>query len=233
MNTPSQPKAELITHEVPAHLVGAFLEAVEEFFGRAHGGHTSAQRAAEIRAQDHDAGLDSLAYLVNFAEGNSRQAGAVARFLIGLDNGLDFPFNLTDLRELDADLFEHCLALLRLNYNATVDIHQYFPDGDELFQGLIRHWHLDQCPPPPPARQKAARYQARYVTCRNVSGYRDASLAVCIEAGAARQQPFALQFSARDTGKIAQHLLDIHRRAWFRKQGPIDRHPDEQCPSWL
>lgn len=99
-----------ITSEVPEHLVEAFTHTVRDFFAKSHGGNTSAQRAAEVRAADKDAGLNSLIHLASLAESDTGQASIVARFLAGLYNGIEFPFDLTELRALDADLFEHCLA---------------------------------------------------------------------------------------------------------------------------
>ncbi|VXC83284.1 conserved hypothetical protein [Burkholderia sp. 8Y] len=57
-----------MTFMVPDHLAEAFKETVSDFFEKACSGSTPAQRAAEVRAQDSDAGLDSLAHLVDVAE---------------------------------------------------------------------------------------------------------------------------------------------------------------------
>jgi hypothetical protein len=87
-----------ITHHVPEHLYEAFLQNATEFLQDAHTGSTAAQRAIEVRLKDRDAGLDSLAYLLRITHGSSGQCGVVARFLAGLYNGSDFPFDMTELR---------------------------------------------------------------------------------------------------------------------------------------
>src|SRR5579863_10306631 len=84
MNIPPRPKTRRITSDVPEHLLEAFQHTVTEFFANAHGGQTSAQRAAEIHAGDRDRGLDSLLQLVDVAEGDTDQAETVAVFLAGL-----------------------------------------------------------------------------------------------------------------------------------------------------
>ncbi|WP_454744038.1 DUF7673 family protein [Cupriavidus necator] len=231
MSIPPRPKTRPITHHVPEHLADAFMQAADEFFAQARGGRTSGQRAAEVRAQDHDAGLDSLTYLLTVAEGDTNQAGTVARFLAGLYNGTDFPFDLTELRGLDADLFEHCLAVLRLDNQPKVKIHRYLPDGNERFQRLIADWNLSPIEPPPP---EGARLQARYASYGNAPGYRDMSLYFRLEGDLERQAPIELCLSARDTAAVARDIVELHRHAWSNpERGPLDREPGEERPRWL
>jgi len=178
MNIPPRPKIRRITSDVPEHLLEAFQHTVTEFFANAHGGQTSAQRAAEIRAGDRDRGLDSLLQLVDVAEGGTEQAETVAEFLAGLYNGTDYRFDLTALRALDDDLFEHCLAVLRLDHRPAVEVHGYFPGGQQRWQQIITRWNLDKRPAPEPVPVHGERYQARYVTNQEAPGYRDITLTV-------------------------------------------------------
>lgn len=233
MTIPPRPQTQPIIHHVPEHLVDAFLQATDEFFAAARGGQTSGQRAAEVRAQDRDKGLDSLVYLVELTERDTRQAGIVARFLAGLYNGQAYPFDLTELRALDADLFEHCLAVLRLDNQPTVEIHKYLPDGDVRWQRMIADWNLDKRPPAEPEPVRGERYHVRYTTHGNAPGYRDITLHVAFEGDPHRQRPVELQFSAKDSAAIAQDILDIHRRAWRDGRGPIDKEEGETRPAWL
>ncbi|MCL1622605.1 hypothetical protein [Ralstonia pseudosolanacearum] len=233
MTIPPRPATQPITHHVPAHLVNAFLQMAEEFFAQARGQQTTGQRAEEIRARDRDAGLDSLAHLLDVAERDSNQSGVVARFLAGLYNGQDFPFDLTDLRRLDDDLFEHCLAVLRLD-QLRVEVQAYFPDGDARWQRLIKNWGLDKRLPPEPSIAHGPHCAARYRTVAEAPGYRDVTLLLDIDDGVPRAAPVELQLSAADSATLAQTLLDLHRRAWRDPQrGPIDRQPGEMRPHWL
>lgn len=237
MTIPPRPTTQAITTKVPTHLAEAFLQAVDEFFAQAHEQQTPGQRAAEIREQDRDAGLDSLMALLDVAERDTGQSGVVARFLAGLYNGTDYPFDLTELRRLDADLFEHCLGVLRLDNQPSVEMHSYVPDGEARWRRMIATWGLDKTPPPePPASSVHAgtRFQATYQSYGNAPGYRDVSLFLKIEDGVTRAAPVELLLSAQDSADLACDLLDIHRFAWGTAgRGPLDRRPGEQRPAWL
>ncbi|HEX7906921.1 MAG TPA: hypothetical protein VF534_02355 [Paraburkholderia sp.] len=236
MNIPPRPKTHRITSEVPEHLLDAFQRTITEFFANAHGGQTPAQRAAEIRARDRDRGLDSLLQLVDVAEGDTGQAETVAEFLAGLYNGTDYRFDLTALRALDDDLFEHCLAVLRLDHRPDVEVHRYFPDGQQRWQRIIARWNLDKRPAPEPPPVRGERFQARYVTHSEAPGYRHVTLVVAIDGDPARELPIELHFSAADSEGIACDLVETHRLAWAPREhrdGPIDRKEGERRPLWL
>jgi hypothetical protein len=236
MNIPSRPKTHRITSEVPEHLLQAFQHTITDFFANARGGQTPAQRAAEIRAGDRDRGLDSLLQPVDVAEGSTEHAETVAEFLAGLYNGTDYRFDLTALRALDDDLFEHCLAVLRLDHRPTVEVHGYFPGGGQRWQQIIARWNLDNRPPPDPVPVHGERYQARYVTNQEAPGYRDITLVAAIDGDPARQLPIEPHFSAADSESMARDLLGLHRRAWAPREhsaGPIDVKAGEQRPRWL
>lgn len=236
MSIPPRPKTHRITSDVPEHLLEAFQHNITEFFANAHGGQTPAQRAAEIRAGDRDRGLDSLLQLVDVAEGDTVQAETVAELLAGLYNGNDYRFDLTALRALDDDIFEHCLAVLRLDHRPDVEIHQYFPDGQQRWQQIIARWNLDKRPAPAPPPVRGERYQARYVTHSEAPGYRDITLVVAIDGDPARELPIELHFSAADSESMARDLLDLHRRAWTPREhrvAPLDAKEGERRPQWL
>lgn len=231
MSIPRKPKTQAITTEVPEHLVDAFIDTMDAFLAEAHNGTTSAQRAAEVRAQDKDAGLDSLVHLLAFTESDVGQAAVIARFLAGLYNGTDFPFDMTDLRGLDGDLFEHCLAVLRLDNRPTTEVHGYIPNGEARWEKMIAQWGLDDRPAPEPRPVEGEHYQCRYVTCGEAPGYRDVTLIVSIADDPTRRVPIEMRFSAADSVQIAEDLVGIHRRA--RNRGtPIDAKEGEKRPTW-
>lgn len=224
-----------VTHHVPAHLFEAFLQNATEFLQNARGGNTAPQRAAEIRLQDKDAGLDSLHVLVELARGDTGQCGVVARFLAGLYNGDDFPFDLTELRGLDADLFEHCMAVLRLDNKPEVEVHKYIQDGEKVFKEMLYSWNLAKRPSPPPAA--ADWYNVSYGGCGNAPGYRSYSLFFRSDGkdGKPAGERVELCFTADDSTRIARDIIDIHQLAWDRndRREPIDIKPGETRPRWL
>ncbi|MFM0671560.1 DUF7673 family protein [Paraburkholderia sediminicola] len=206
MNIQPRPKTHRVTSDVPEHLLVAPQDTITESFANAHGGQTPAQRAAEIRVDDRDRRLDSLLQLVDVAEGDTEQAETVAEFLACLYNGTDYRFDLTALRALDDDIFDQCLAVLRLDHRPTVEVHGYFPGGEQRWQQIITRWNLDKRPAPKPAPVHGERYQARYVTNQEAPGYRDMTLVVAIDGDPARQLPIELDFSAGDSERIAAIL---------------------------
>jgi hypothetical protein len=105
---------------------------------------TELKRFEEQLPAVREAGVAALQRLIKVAQGDTGQSGVVARFLLGLYNGPDFKFDLTDLRYLDSNLVEDCLALLRMDSNPEKEVHQYVENGQELWQGLRRTWINDE-----------------------------------------------------------------------------------------
>jgi len=80
-------------------------------------------------------GIPALHRLAKIAQRDTGQAVTVRLFLLGLYNGYRFPFDLTNFRVLDSDLFTDCMVLLTMDARATVqEIHQYLENGSELFE---------------------------------------------------------------------------------------------------
>lgn len=86
------------------------------------------------------AGTQALNRLLPVAQGNSGQSRVVGRFLLGLYNGEDFPFDLTDLRGLDLSLFDDCITVLFMDFSPEVEVHERVPNGGAIWQGLIERW---------------------------------------------------------------------------------------------
>ncbi|NWB91632.1 DUF7673 family protein [Pseudomonas agarici] len=85
-------------------------------------------------------GIDALLRLIPVTQRNTGQSAVVGRFLLGLYNGYDHPFNLTELRALDAGLFDDCIAVLRLDNSPEQEVHTYINNGDAIWQELRRNW---------------------------------------------------------------------------------------------
>lgn len=85
-------------------------------------------------------GEAALRRLLPVAQGDTGQSGVVARFLLGLYNGRRFPFDLTELRRLDAGLLDDCLAVLKMDATPLKEVHEYFPDGGRIFEALAAAW---------------------------------------------------------------------------------------------
>lgn len=87
-------------------------------------------------------GLEALHRLMQVAQGHSGQGRYIAAFLLGLYNGTRFPFDLTDLRCIDFELFEDCLAVLKMDFQPAREVHCYFANGGKLFEQLAKDWGI-------------------------------------------------------------------------------------------
>ena len=88
-------------------------------------------------------GEEALRRLFEVAHGDSGQCRRVARFLLGCYNGSRFPFDLADLRGLDGELFDDCMAVLKMDWYLDKEVHCYFPNGGEQFERLAEQWGLE------------------------------------------------------------------------------------------
>lgn len=86
------------------------------------------------------AGTDALHRLISVAKRDTGQSRRIGRFLLGLYNGTAFPFDLSELRGLDPELFEDCLAVLKLDNRLEKEIHNRVEDGDALWKRFKLDW---------------------------------------------------------------------------------------------
>lgn len=87
-------------------------------------------------------GEAALRRLFTVAQGDSGQCRYVAHFLLGVYNGPRFPFDLTDFRALDRELFADCMTLLRMDYAPEREVHTYFENGSAKFEQLAKNWNV-------------------------------------------------------------------------------------------
>ncbi len=86
--------------------------------------------------------LEALRRLWDIANGHSGQCRVVARFLLGLYNGPDFPFDLTDFRSLDRAIFRDCLAVLEMDYSPEQEVHVRLGISGDRFAQLAKTWGI-------------------------------------------------------------------------------------------
>ncbi|MBS3912774.1 MAG: hypothetical protein KGZ70_13405 [Hydrogenophaga sp.] len=114
------------------------------------------QRLLEIRKRQASrpaieaAGRQALHRLFTVAQGDTGQSRRVAAFLLGCYNGDRFPFDLTDFRSLDFELFDDCMAVLAMDAQPRQEVHLYFENGGQRFEEMAkRHaipdiWRMNQ-----------------------------------------------------------------------------------------
>lgn len=135
-------------------------------------------------------GVAALRRLYLVACRDSGQCRYIARFLLGLYNGMRFPFDLTDLRAIDTELFDDCMAVLNMDARLTrQEVHTYFEDGGAKFERLAKLWGVEdaqklrqdaarasQPPGSPVPAHEGGWHRARFVTHSAAPGYRDVTL---------------------------------------------------------
>lgn len=96
--------------------------------------HQQIRETRQRQAENEAAGVPALMRLVEVARKNSGQSRHIRRFLLGLYNGPQWPFEMTQLRALDEDLQKDALAVLRMDMRPRHEVHTYIEDGDELWR---------------------------------------------------------------------------------------------------
>jgi hypothetical protein len=79
------------------------------------------------------------------------QAGRLVRFLAGVYDGSDYPFDLTDLRALDTELANACLDYLNYDRLAKREVHHHLCGGDRELHQWLRDYRIE------PALRQAER----------------------------------------------------------------------------
>lgn len=96
------------------------------------------QELKKFRAE----GVEALTRLLKIALGHSGQCRIVAMFLLSLYNGNRFKMDLTDFRCLDREIFEDCLAVLKMDKRPAQEVHTYFKNGGQIWEKLAKDWNV-------------------------------------------------------------------------------------------
>ncbi|TCS35824.1 hypothetical protein EDC30_109123 [Paucimonas lemoignei] len=96
----------------------------------------------ERRLQAQAEGLPALRRLLPIARRDTGQSRVIAHFLLSLYNGNRFKMDLTDLRGLDQELFEDCLAVLRMDNTPQREVHCYFENGGAIWEKMASDWNV-------------------------------------------------------------------------------------------
>ena len=71
------------------------------------------------------------------------QAGRLVRFLAGLYNGEEYPFDLTELRALDTELANACLDYLNYDRLGKREVHHHLSGGDRELHQWFRDYRIE------------------------------------------------------------------------------------------
>lgn len=136
-----RPRMIRVRAEIPAFLRSEFEELLSELLaGERPRMDALAQDVAGIERRASGA----LATIVNAIEAHptTGQARRLVRFLAGLYNGPDYPFDLTELRGLDIALANACLDYLNYDRLGITEVHRHLPGGDTQLHGWMRRCGL-------------------------------------------------------------------------------------------
>lgn len=85
----------------------------------------------------HNDPMGALTRLVKVAQEDSHQSHHVRRFLLGLYNAEQWPFEMNRLRAMDQQLQMACFRVLELDVvTRERDIHEYLENGGAIFERL-------------------------------------------------------------------------------------------------
>jgi hypothetical protein len=97
-----------------------------------------------VRSQNAtDKGGEAFARLLNIAEASDTgQARRVAALVASTFNGRRSPFDLFELRAVDAEISDDMLCCLEALRWAQADLYSLVPDGNSRVRSFIRRWEL-------------------------------------------------------------------------------------------
>jgi hypothetical protein len=132
---------DLATPSQAAELNAAWQEIVS---GKRTRLNTAAEDTNEIMERAR-IGLSRIVKAVEEHPGTG-QARRLVRFLAGVYNGNDYPFDLTDLRALDTELASACIDYLNYDRLAKAEAHTHLPGGGKQMQSILRDSGVQPCP---------------------------------------------------------------------------------------
>lgn len=98
------------------------------------------------------------------------QARRLVRFLAGVYNGNDYPFDLTDLRALDTELASACIDYLNYDRLAKAEVHTHLPGGGKQIQSIL---HEAGVQPSPHFSDTAAHESRLFALAERTDGHVD------------------------------------------------------------
>ena len=133
------------------------------------GKRTRLNTAAEDTNEIMERARTALTRIVKTVEQHpgTGQARRLVRFLAGVYNGSDYPFDLTDLRALDAELAIACIDYLNYDRLAKAEVHTHLPGGGKQMQTIL---HDAGIQPSPHFSDSAAHESRLYALAERTNG---------------------------------------------------------------
>jgi hypothetical protein len=121
-------------------IAASTLSEMDEFrqiMARAYAKRDEARTADPDEIQEKfDIETAPLRRVVEVARGHSGQSIRAASFLLSLYDGERFPLDLRDLRIVDEQIFNDCVAIIQLDHGYQMNVARFFKNGDDLFEQI-------------------------------------------------------------------------------------------------
>jgi hypothetical protein len=140
MNTTHLPPSKMIHMEarIPLSQRDEFNRAILEITAGARPRMDALERDLTAIKSRALLGLHTIEDVIR-TRPTSGQAKSLVRFLAGIYNGQNYPFDLTELRGLDIELANACLDYLNYDRLGEKELHEHLTNGaDDL-----KHWLKD------------------------------------------------------------------------------------------
>lgn len=103
------------------------------------------EKAQEARKADLRGCLKSIEIALNWAlKHDTSGARVFATLLASMYNGNRVKFDVSDLKLLDCENFEHALNCMRICQELHREPHQFFENGGAVFERVIKDWKLEK-----------------------------------------------------------------------------------------
>lgn len=103
------------------------------------------EKSSAARDARLDGCLKSAEIALNWAtRHNCSGARIFATLLASLYNGNRVKLDVSDLRGLDAENFEHAINVIRLSFETHSEPHTWFQNGGRIFEKMIDDWRLEK-----------------------------------------------------------------------------------------
>lgn len=102
------------------------------------------EKAQQVRAANLEQCVESLKHCVRWALKDCGSSRVFARFLASLYNGDRVKADVSDIRALDPENFEHLMNVMRLCFETSREPHTFFENGNEIFERIIANWRFEK-----------------------------------------------------------------------------------------
>lgn len=133
---PPSAKTVHVEADIPASQLTEFNEAIVALVAGERPRMDNLDRDVAAISRRAMAALTTIEMAIN-NNPTTGQARRLVRFLAGVYNGTDFPFDLTDLRALDTELANACLDYLNYDRLAKAEVHTHLQGGGAQMQRWI------------------------------------------------------------------------------------------------